>query len=287
VDGEPLEGQVVEEESEESSRDPDHQGLGEELTDHAQTARSKGGANGDFPLSGGGPGQQEVGYVRARDQQHARYHEQHQVGYHPRYRRKGTLGVGHGVSADFLVQFGELRLQPAHDGPQLGVGRATGDALPEVAPYRQNPAPCAGERGRIVSERSPGVFHDSKAEALGHDADDDGGLAVHTNAASQDVPVRCEPVVPGVEAQQKDVGGAGQIVPLLEGAPQNGGHGKTFEGVGGHEAAQQALRWLVVPGEVQRPGIAGSQAAEDRLSIPNIEVVMELKSVLASRWGVS
>ena len=109
--------------------------LGEELADQAPASRAHGGAHADLALAGGGAGEQQVGDVDARDQEH----EAHGGGEGQHRRANaadgGLLHVGEGGSPSRSWSAGTA----ARRGQRSRSGRCAADAI--VTPGRRRPMP--------------------------------------------------------------------------------------------------------------------------------------------------
>ncbi len=73
-----------------------HQAFGDQLAHDAAAAGAYRGANGDLPRTRSGPREQQIRYIRARDQQHQRHRSQQQVECQPDIADHVVAHAGHG-----------------------------------------------------------------------------------------------------------------------------------------------------------------------------------------------
>ena len=116
-----------EEDSQESARGRGHEGLGEQLTRQPPAPRAQREPDGEFFLARRGAGEQQVGDISARDEQHHRAYGHEDVQGPPQYR----LRAAH-------MRFGNRQDGDAGLRIRGGIGK------------RQVAGPCRGFRARLL-----------------------------------------------------------------------------------------------------------------------------------------
>ena len=252
----------------------EHDALDEQLPDDPHTRRAERHANADFPRTVRRSGEQQVGDVRARDEQHEA-HCAHQ-GQEDQSDRPAVLpfAEGHQHRRNALVRRRVLRREPGGNGRQLGKGLVEAHAWGE-APERLEAARAALERldaWRQVDERHPEVVVVGKLQPLGHHADDGRQEAVDRDGAPDDRRVTPVAAAPDVVADEQNGRRAGHIVFRPEVAPQDGLLADQAEDIGADVGAGVAIRY--VPGVAQVEAVvAPDRQALERFGLaPVLEV---------------
>ena len=241
----------------------EHQAFGEKLRGEPAGAGAKTAAQGHFPGTGDGSGQQQVSDVGRRDEQHEPYGTQqnqqrrpglpHQAlehrlhhGSRPRLGVRKTFRpaeeklVAHGHHVAVGILHREARLEPRHGG--------------EV--------PVAGII-RFEEQRKPQLGTFGKIEARGHDPDDDGRAVSHLNGLADQTAVTAKAALPEPMAQHGNAVLAGGPLLRQKGPPGHRNLPQHPEEVGGNAGGLHPLR---VP--VTRQAHAGDGIRRDRFEHP-------------------
>ena len=187
------------------SHGSEYQALGEQLTDQSETPRSQSTPHGKLLAARGGASQQQVGEIRAGDQQN----EPDSTPQHD----EGTAQL----SADMLLEAGDLYREVASvpigmrghhlwvDDVGFGLRLRYCDARLQQANHRQHVSPGADvihDYGGKNIRFYPGMKDTAEVEAGGQHADDGYGAIVERNRLTHNRRIAGELPLPEGMAQQ-------------------------------------------------------------------------------------
>ena len=262
---------------EQRAHDPAHrredQRLGELEADDAGARRAERDANGDLARPRHGAGEEQIGNVRAGEEQHERHGGE--LGEHVRPR---MLAVERVCILDahvpLVVVLRILALQLLHDGMHVGVGTADRQAGREPRQHAgEHTAVALAAEVAVERERRPELGARRKDEPRRHDTDDGARHVVDANDASQHLRVRAEVAAPHPVAQDDDVRrlGVARVV-IGERATQRGTRAQQMEVARRDAIAVYALRLLDV-GDAGLEGPERGQLAEALVAARQVDVV--------------
>ena len=164
---------------------------------------AEGGANAHLGLPPGRTGEQQVGYVRAGDEQHEADRRQQDERRIPHLRDDDFMEAPHPRRHVGVGLWSHLLGAPGDPG-QLGLGLRGGDAGPQT--------PGRGEEARAGRlqlpwreiERQPELCaRRSQREPRGHDADDDVRLAIDRDRLPDETWIRSKATSPQTIAEHR------------------------------------------------------------------------------------
>ena len=161
--------------------------LDEQLTNDPPPRRAEGHAHGDLPGAMGRAGQQQVGDVRAGDQQHERdrAHERPEDGFD--LRANDAIQKRRDHRRDALVAVLVLLRELRGDVAKLAARLLERHAIGQAAVSHEGPLlPWPPEHGRPLRHRHPDLALERPLEPVGHDADDRGGDGVDADGFADD-----------------------------------------------------------------------------------------------------
>ena len=275
---------VGERHPERAADEREHQALGDELAHDDTARRAQRRAHGQLAPARGAAGEQQVGHVRARDQQHEADGPQQQP--ERRLRLAGHEVVAEGLDADRPLRVRRrVRLGEAlrHHGHLL-VGLVERDARLE-SPHHEHPAPAAVLLG-VESLRQPQPVHVLVGWTLSEHAHDRVRLLVDADRLAHDRGVAAEPLLPEPMRQHHGVVAPGRPFLFDEGASKRervpvAEHGEEARGRG----ARLDPLGTAVDREVHVASVPGVQVLEHRgAALPVDEV--GLRHALAPAFEV-
>ena len=119
----------------------------------------------------------------------------------------------------------------------------------------------------------PYVFHKGKAETLGHDTDDGGGLTVGLDPPPDDVGVTSVPVLPDSVCQDDDLLSRTRVFGRVEHPAQNRDPIDLSKKIGGNEGPLKPLRRGGFVGQIHGSLSVASQPTKRGLLLPEIDQV--------------
>ena len=196
-----------------------HEPFEHHLPDQPAGARAERRADREFPLTGSGSYQQQVGHVEAGNQEHqASNHERQRPDHRDRaghrlVRQRARERLRHHTRGEATVGLRILAAEALQNGVDFNPGRTHGDTGPQPAEQLQRPRfPVVIEPALHVRVDDPEVldryvaieFEREKraSEACRDDAGDEGGISVDTHVAADHAGVATKLLQP--EGMAKD-----------------------------------------------------------------------------------
>ena len=271
--------------SEDGSRRAKHQRLDEQQPSDARAARAEGGAHGDLPAAIGRSSQQQIGDVRARDEQDQQRGAEQQSQRRSRRRRQRRvalfawlqeelaflLSLDHGRERRLnLVQIGgcgferRVRLQAAHHGQ------------PARAAARQQVHAAKRIENRLLTDSSPepAIAADRHAvKARVNDADDGELPIVHEQRSGLEASRIAEQAAPQPFVHDEDRRGARTIVVFDNAAARDQARSDGGEEAARHELAVDHLGHATRRAHGQFRAAVGDEIDEGALPCPIVREV--------------
>ncbi len=182
--------------------------LHQQLPDEPPTGRAERHAQAHLPGSARRAGKQEIGHVRARDQEDEDGAAQQDENEPPVAVRGPLPGEGNDVRPDSRMGLGVLRGEPGGHDVEVGPGLLESHTVGQPA-ERPVVSIRSAER-RLV--RRPELDVARKPEPLGHHRDDDRRLVVHANRPADDIRVAAVAAHPERVREDRRAGGAVCVV---------------------------------------------------------------------------
>src|SRR5262245_40245196 len=265
----------------------EQQTLGQQLPDDATAIRAQRSAHGNFPPPPRGARQQQVGNVRAGDQEHhpdrAEQHEQRQTNLARELRAQRNQ-----IHPPAGVEIRVLLLYPAVNSAHLGLRLLQTEA--GFDPSHRHGATSAPRAIlfvnlpgrpylRLLGGQRAGIT--APVEARRHHADHRGFIAAQDQFAPDDLRVAAEPPLPQSEVDHDHAWLPRLAFVRREGSPQNWGHAEYIEKAGGGD-----LRWnlfrLAVAGQVDGCVPESRHILEDAVLLLPVEEVPHVDHILTA-----
>ena len=205
-----------EKQSERAAGDREHDGLGEDRPDDARAAGPEGRAHRDLLAPRDRAGENEVGDVGARDQEHEAHGPEQDEQRRPDVADE-VLVEGQDGGAPALVVRRVLRGQPGRDGVHLGPRRIQRDAVLQAGEHAEVVNRPQRPVLRRQNERDPDAGLRRIGQLLRKHAHDLVALAVQDHGASDDGGTGAEAALPHLLGDDRHIL-AGLVVAGGEGA---------------------------------------------------------------------
>ena len=225
----------------------EHEALDQELTDQPPAARAEGRPHGHLVPPAQRPREQQVGDVRAGDQEDEADRARQDRERRP-HRTRELVAEGNDRHRSGRIVGGVLGSEPAADSIEVFAGLGEGDALFQASDRLQVLAAAAGvRRGRVVAERRPDlgrlveVRREQRLEGGRHHADDLEVLLVHPDLPADDGGVGAEAPPPERVAQDELAPRVRPVVRRLEAPAERRADAEQVEVVRADPHARDAL----------------------------------------------
>lgn len=266
--------------SQSGSQCREDQAFEQQLAQQAGAAGAERGAQRQFALTTQALHQLQVGDVDAGQRQHqqasAEHQPQHAAG------RLVDEAIGQRCGAQFALIAGALQLGAESCAQRLEFGAKLLDADAGGQPRHHFDRPAIVD---CHPPRQPHIAGHREVEALGHHADQRGGLAVELDTAAEHARVRRKVLAPDAMAEQRHGGRAGPVVLGAEGPTQHRLHAEQLEhgAIEGHAVVaggQRAAARRQVGGQVG-VGAHAVDAAQLRAQAQEVRALQVTQPVAA------
>ena len=231
-------------------------------------------AHGNLARAMRGSRKQQVGNVRAGDQQDERHRPHQRQEHHADWATVDPLVEREHLRQDVLVGVRICLDEPLPNGEELGSRLLERYFRGEAAVHIEPPGIALL---RLESwnerERLPQIGVLWKPEAFGHHADHHRGDVVDADGSSENRTIATVAIRPDAVSEQHDRRGARPIVLRSEVAAEHGRLADHREGVCRHERAAEPLGCPPLVADVHRPaGVGGQRSKCLRRTLPVFEV---------------
>jgi hypothetical protein len=237
---EPTQAGEGDQPSAETARKGQERALDQKLANDAGASGADGNADGDLTRPRSGARQQEIGHIRAHDQEHKADCTDHWDQDPP-----GSVDADHIEKRDQFYESafgaGRVRLnQVPGDGIDLVLRRCQADAIRQTAKHKGRLLPLPGEQV-CGSQQRPQIRVFGELDTGRHDADDDARHFVDADYFAENGRILAVAVAPDAMAEHKAGTGIGPLIAGAEYTSQEGLAVDQTPPAGGHLHARIAF----------------------------------------------